>query len=58
MAKNNQLVDVSEAKTFIEANWPNDPLLRHIALNLLDQLPRYEPCEYCPHCGAKVALEN
>lgn len=42
---NKQLVDVSEAKTFIEANWPNDPLLRHIALNLLDKLPRVEATE-------------
>lgn len=39
---NKQLVDVSEAKTFIEANWPNDPLLRHIALNLLNKLPRVD----------------
>lgn len=42
MEKNNQLVDVSEARTFIEANWPNDPLLRQIAFNLLDKLPRVE----------------
>lgn len=38
----NQLVDVGAAKTFIEANWPNDPLLRQIATNLLDMLPKVE----------------
>jgi hypothetical protein len=45
MAKNNQLVDLNVAKTFIEANWPNDPLLRQIALNLLDKLPRVDDKE-------------
>lgn len=49
MARNNQLVDVSEAKTFIEANWPNDPLLRQIALNLLDRLPRVD-LVHCREC--------
>lgn len=39
MVNENQIVDVSEAKTFIEANWPNDPLLKRIVFNLLDKLP-------------------
>lgn len=42
MANENQIVDVSEAKTFIEANWPNDPLLKRIVSNLLDKLPRVD----------------
>lgn len=42
MNKSNQLVDVGVAKTFIEANWPNDPILRQIALNLMDKLPKVE----------------
>lgn len=42
MANENQLVDVSTAKTFIEANWPNDPLLKRIVFNLLDKLPRVD----------------
>lgn len=42
MDKKRKLVDLEEAKVFIEANWPNDPLLRQIAINLLNQLPRVE----------------
>lgn len=45
MANENQLVDVSTAKTFIEANWPNDPLLKQIAFNLLNKLPRVDAVE-------------
>lgn len=48
MAIEKQLVDLSAAKTFIDANWPNDPLLRHIVLNLLDRLPRVEPPKWIP----------
>ena len=43
MSQVHKLVDVAEAKTFIEANWPNDPLLKAIALNLLDKLPAAQP---------------
>ena len=52
MAQNNQLVDLSAARTFVEANWPNDPLLLHIALNLLEKLPRVDNKEvvYCKEC--------
>ena len=45
MAQNNQLVDLSAARTFIEVNWPNDPLLRQIAFNLIDQMPRVDAVE-------------
>ena len=43
-----QIVDVQEAKTFIDANWPNDPLLKQIVFNLLDKLPRVDivPAEH------------
>lgn len=40
MLKDKELVEIGEAKAFIEANWPNDPLLRQIVLNLLKKLPR------------------
>ena len=43
MNQTHKLIDVVEAKTFIEANWPNDPLLKTIAMNLLDKLPAAEP---------------
>ena len=42
MANNNQLIDVQTAKSFIAANWPNDPLLKQIVFNLLDKLPRVD----------------
>lgn len=34
-----KIISMQTAKRFIEANWPNDPLLRQIAINLLTQLP-------------------
>lgn len=40
-----QIVDVQEAKTFIDANWPNDPLLKQIVFNLLDKLPKVDTVE-------------
>lgn len=52
-----QFVDVSVAKTFIEANWPNDPLLKQIAFNLLDKLPRVEP-EWIPVTERLPAFET
>ena len=45
MDKNNHLVDVQTAKAFIDANWPNDPLLKQIAFNLLNKLPRADATE-------------
>lgn len=35
-----EFVSVEQAREYIKANYPNDPLLKHIALNLLDQLPK------------------
>lgn len=40
-----QIVDVQEAKNFIDANWPNDPLLKRIVFNLLDKLPKVDTVE-------------
>ena len=37
-----EVIFVKEAKEYVAANYPNDPLLKHIVLNLLDQLPKEE----------------
>lgn len=34
-----KIISMRTAKSFVEVNWPNDPLLRQIAINLLTQLP-------------------
>lgn len=35
-----EVIDVKAAREYIQANYPNDPLLKHIALTLLKQLPK------------------
>jgi hypothetical protein len=37
-----EVIIVKEAKEYVEANYPNDPLLKRIVMNLLDQLPKME----------------
>ena len=37
-----EVIIVKEAKEYVTANYPNDPLLKHIVINLLDQLPKTE----------------
>lgn len=37
-----EVINVKEAREYVSANYPNDPLLKHIVLNLLDQLPKLE----------------
>ena len=37
-----EFVSVEQAREYIKANYPNDPLLKHIVLKLLDQLPKVE----------------
>ena len=37
-----EVINVKEAREYVSANYPNDPLLKHVALNLLDQLPKVE----------------
>ena len=34
------MIDVKAAREYIQANYPNDPLLKHIALTILKQLPK------------------
>lgn len=47
-----QMLNVKDAKEFVLANYPNDPLLKHIAIVLLDQLPKVEAVEVvrCKDC--------
>lgn len=35
-----EFVSVKQAREYIKANYPNDPLLQHIALTLFDALPK------------------
>lgn len=37
-----KVIELSSARKFIESNWPNDPLLRQIGINLLESLPEAE----------------
>lgn len=37
-----EVIIVKEAKEYVAANYPNDPLLKRIVMNLLDQLPKME----------------
>ena len=34
-----KLISLCVARGYVDANWPNDPLLRQIAMNLLTTLP-------------------
>lgn len=34
-----KLISLNMSKLYMEANWPNDPLLKQIVGNLLEQLP-------------------
>ena len=40
-----QAIDLKAAKDHVMANYPNDPLLKHIVLNLLEQLPKVDAVE-------------
>lgn len=37
-----EVIVVKEAKEYVAANFPNDPLLKRIVTNLLDKLPKME----------------
>lgn len=37
-----EVIAVKEAKEYVAANYHNDPLLKRIVTNLLDQLPKME----------------
>ena len=48
-----EVINVKEAREYVSANYPNDPLLKHIVLNLLDQLPKTKAVEVvkCEDCA-------
>jgi hypothetical protein len=48
-----EVIDVKTAKEYVMGNYPNDPLLKHIATSLLDQLPKVdaEKVVYCQDCA-------
>ena len=37
-----EVIIVKEAKEYVAVNYPNDPLLKSIVINLLDQLPKIQ----------------
>ena len=47
-----EVISVKEAKEYVAANYPNDPLLKRIVINLLDQLPKMDVADDETH-GAK-----
>lgn len=52
MATENQMIPFAAAKEYIQANYPNDPLLRTVAGSLLDALPKADAVEVvrCNDC--------
>lgn len=40
-----QVIEPKTAREYVLANYPNDPLLKHIALSLLEQLPKVDAVE-------------
>ena len=34
-----EVINVKEAREYVQANYPNDPLLKHIVIAALEQLP-------------------
>jgi hypothetical protein len=58
-----EVIDVKAAKEYVMGNYPNDPLLKHIATSLLDQLPQLEAevvirCKDCKHRSAVLDCGN
>lgn len=47
-----QVIEPKAAREYVLANYPNDPLLKHIALSLLEQMPKVEASEVirCRNC--------
>ena len=41
-----EMIDIPAAKEYVLTNYPNDPLLRMIALTLLDKLPKVRVLPY------------
>lgn len=42
MENKNLMIEINEAKASVMANYPNDPLLKHIITEALDKLPKVE----------------
>lgn len=40
-----EVIELKAAREYVLANYPNDPLLKHIALSLLEQMPKVEAAE-------------
>ena len=55
-----QTIDYKAAREHVMANYPNDPLLRHVALILLEQLPKVESVEVvrCRNCRHRHSRGN
>lgn len=51
-----EVIAVKEAKEYVAANYPNDPLLKRIVLNLLDQLPKTQAAEVV--CGRWITVSH
>ena len=41
-----EMIDVAAAKEYVMGNYPNDPLLKHIMITLLDKLPKVKVLPY------------
>ena len=41
-----EMIDIPAAKEYVLTNYPNDPLLRTIAIALLDKLPKVRALPY------------
>lgn len=54
------MIDEKAAKAYVMANYPNDPLLRHIAVNLLDTLPKVDaiPVDDIAKWLYQIAMNN
>ena len=48
-----EVIIVKEAKEYVVANYPNDPLLQRIVINLLDQLPKIQIADDAPDRGQR-----
>lgn len=53
-----EVIDVKAAREYVMANYPNDPLLKHIAVSLLEQLPKVEAEEVCFRNGEQNMKEK
>lgn len=47
-----EVIEPKAAREYVLANYPNDPLLKHMAITLLEQLPKVDAVEVvrCKDC--------